>query len=387
MNILFFDIGAYTRPDIEAYFQESGIPYRLVTYQFNSMHEDSFFSSRFSRFLKEDSYDAVFSVNYFPLVAEACHANNIKYLSWCYDNPLDLMNIERTLGLSTNYVFVFDKQQAKGYREQGFTNVYHLPLAVNTKRLDKIHLTVSEYERYHSEISFVGKLYESQLPAYLSIMDDYCKGYVDAACEAQLKLYGYYLIDDLLSDAFMKRINEHILSLRPDTSFQLPKEALSYAMAAQVTRKERLLLLKLLSSHYQVKLYSREQNPLLNSVKYMGSCGYFHEMPRIFMASDINLNITLKISKTGIPLRVLDILGSGGFLISNWQEELFENFENENDIVLYENIEDAYAKCDFYLRNPQLRKRIAENGYQRVKEKFNYHNQFAILFKQSGLTV
>lgn len=387
MNILFFDFGAYTRQDIEAYFQKSGIQYRLVTYQFTSLQEDSFFTSRFMRFLRDDSYDAVFSVNYFPLVAEACHACDVKYLSWCYDNPLDVVDIERTLGLSTNYVFLFDRQQTKGYRDQGFTNVYHLPLAVNTERLDKIRLTAAEYAKYHSEISFVGKLYESNLPEYLSIMDDYCKGYIDAACEAQLKLYGYYLIDDLLSDAFMRRINEHIIALRPDTTFRLPKEALSYAMASQVTRKERLLLLKLLSAHHQVKLYSREQNPLLNTVKYMGSCGYLHEMPRVFKASDINLNITLKISKTGIPLRVLDILGCGGFLASNWQEELFENFENETDMVLYESVEDAYAKCDFYLRNPELRERIASNGHQKVKEQFNYHNQFAFLFKQSGFMV
>lgn len=387
MNILFFDFGAYTRPDIEAYFQENGIRYRLVTYHFASMHEDAFFESRFARFLKEDSYDAVFSVNYFPLVAKVCHSCGTKYLSWCYDNPLDVVDIEQTLGYSTNYVFVFDREQAKGYREKGFANVYHLPLAVNTQRLDRIRLNAAEHSQYRSEISFVGKLYESALTEYLSIMDDYCKGYIDAACEAQFPLYGCYLIDDLLTDTFMKHINEHFLVLKPDTAFRLSKEALSYAMAAQVTRKERLLLLKLLSSHHQVKLYSREQNPLLSDAQYMGSCGYLHEMPRIFKASDINLNITLKISKTGIPLRVLDILGSGGFLVSNWQEELFENFENETDMVLYESVEDAYAKCDFYLRNPGLRERIASNGHQKVKEQFNYHNQFALLFKQSGFMV
>lgn len=385
MKLLIFEWGAYTQPDINACFDKYHIDYRIVSYHFDNKNEDAFFSHHFVKFLKEDTYDAVFSVNYFPLVAQACMEHNIKYLSWSYDNPLNVQNIEETLGFSTNYVFLFDKKQVERYLKKGFKNVYHLPLAVNPDRLDKIRLTRQELSLYQSEISFVGKLYLSPLKEYMSVMDDYCKGYIDSICEAQLKLYGRYLIDDTLSDSLLDRIEAHYLALKPDTEFFLTREALSYACAAQVTRKERLLLLSLLSSHYQVKLYSREQNALLKKVQYMGSCTYLQQMPKIFKASDINLNITLKISQTGMPLRVLDILGSGGFLLSNYQEELAENFEHEKEIVLYESIEDAYAKTDFYLKHPKLRKEIAKNGNQKTKEKFNYKTQFTMLFQKAGV--
>lgn len=385
MKLLIFEWGAYTQPDITACFDKYHIDYRIVSYHFENKNEDSFFSHRFPKFLKEDTFDAVFSVNYFPLVAQACFDNNIKYLSWSYDNPLNVPNIEDTLGLPTNFVFLFDKVQVKGYTDKGFQNVFHLPLAVNTERLDRIRLTNEDLARFSSEISFVGKLYQSPLGDYMSAMDDYCKGYLDSICEAQLKLYGCYLLDELITDDLVNKINTHYKELKPDTTFQLSKEALSYACAAQVTRKERLLLLSLLSSHHQVKLYSREQNALLKNVQYMGNCGYLQQMPKIFKASRINLNMTLKILQVGMPLRVLDILGAGGFLLSNWQLELAENYENEKEIVMYDSIEDAYAKADFYLSHEDLRQQIALNGYEKTKEYFNYKRQLSALFKKAGL--
>ncbi len=385
MKILIFEWGSYTQPDINACFDKCHINYRIVSYYFENKNKDTFFSHRFAKFLEEDAYDAVFSVNYFPLVAQACVEHSIKYLSWSYDNPLDVQNIEETLGFPTNYVFLFDKKQVESYLKKGVQNVFHLPLTVNPDRLDSITLTGQELSFYQSELSFVGKLYRSPLSAYRSVMDDYCKGYIDSVCETQLKLYGCYLIDDLLTDELLNRINAHCRSLEPDTEFYLSKEALSYACAAQVTRKERLLLLSLLSAHHRLKLYSREQNAPLKNVEYMGTCNYLSEMPKVFKASDINLNITLKILQTGIPLRALDILGCGGFLLSNYQEELAENFENEKEIVLYESIEDAYAKADFYLRHPDLRKQIAQNGHKKAAEQFNYKTQLTKIFEEAGL--
>jgi len=387
MKLLVFEWGAYTQPDINACFDKYHIKYRVVSYHFINKNEDSFFSCRFPKFLAEDHYDAVFSVNYFPLVAQVCMDHNIKYLSWSYDNPLDVPSIEDTLGFSTNYVFLFDKKQVESYRKKGFSNIFHLPLAVNPDRLDHITLTKEEHILYQSEISFVGKLYQSPLGDYMSVMEDYAKGYIDSICEAQLKLYGCYLVDELLTDPFLERINAHIHTLKPDTEFYLSKEALSYACATQITRKERLLLLSLLSSHYQLKLYSGEQNALLKNAEYMGTCGYLHQMPKVFKASDINLNITLKILQTGIPLRALDILGCGGFLLSNYQEELAENFEHEKEIVLYESIEDAYEKADFYMKHSELREEIARNGYEKTKEQFSYRKQLAVLFQAAGVSV
>ncbi len=385
MKLLVFEwkAGTYTFPDIEESFNRNGISYRVVSYSFSDMNEDAFFEYRFDQFFKEDTYDAVFSVNYFPLVAKCCEKEHIPYVSWCYDNPLDVPDIEKTLGFECNHVFVFDRIQAAKYANMGFANVYHMPLAANVRRLDQIVLSKKDRELYSTQISFVGKLYESEYKNYYDLMDDYCKGYLDSIMKAQSLIYGTYFVDEVLSDDLMKHINEHFKVLDPNTSFELPKEALSYAVGAELTRKERLLLLSLLSSRYEVKLYSREQSPVLSKCKFMGSCGYHTQMPMIFKASDVNLNINLRISQSGVPLRVMDILGAGGFLISSFQPEVYEYFDG--GCVLYESIEDAYEKVAYYLSHGDERARIAQIGHGIVAENYTYDIQLKRIFEMSGL--
>lgn len=385
MKLLLLDWGAYTQQDIVETFHNRHVTVKQVGYCFRDKNEDEYFCQHFSEYVNSDYYDAVFTVNYFPLVAKVCNHKNIKYLSWCYDNPLNVQHIEETLGYSTNYVFMFDHIQASFYQNQGFDNVYHLPLAVNPNRLSKLSLSKQDIEKYTSEITMVGDLYASTFNDILFLLNDYNKGYLKAVVNAQSKVYGYYFINDILTDSFMDEINTELMSNAKINDFYLSKEKLSYAMATSITREERLIILNLLSKRYQVSLYSREQNPILAQVDFKGSAKYYTEMYQIFKASKINLNITLKILQTGMPLRTLDILGAGGFLLSNYQEELLENFVPSEDLVLYNSIEDAIDKASFYLSHEDLRQRIACNGQAKVFENFNYTKQLTTIFHEAGL--
>ena len=127
-------------------------------------------------------------------------------------------------------------------------------------------------------------------------------------------------------------------------------------------------------------LYSSESVSIPN-VNSKGPLKYPDEMPCVFRYSKLNLNPTLKCIQSGIPLRALDIMGAKGVLLSNYQPELAEYFENEKDLILYESIEDAIDKADFYLRHEDLRREIALNGYQKVKESFSYPERINTLFR------
>ena len=390
MNILIFEWGSYNHNDILDAFKRKGFNYMVVKHRFTDVNHDDAFVSDFNGYLDEGSYDLVYSTNYFPLVAECCNKHSIKYISWSYDAPLDVPDIERTLGLPCNYAFMYDREQVNGYRKKGFDNVYHLPLAVNVKRLDGIHTSAAERKKYGAQVSFVGNLYDSQMMNIRSILDDFHKGYLDAVMKAQSKIYGYYLVDDILTDDLMEKINRIVYDKtmeyrnssetsegKADDSdvLHISREALSYAMAAQITREDRLLGLKLLSGHYEVKLYSKEENGLLDKVIYMGTVDYDRDMPKVFKCSDINLNMTLRCIQSGIPLRALDIMGAGGFLLSNYQQELAENFIDGEEAVLYDSIEDMYAKVSFYLNNPDLREDIARRGHKKVSEEYRYEDR------------
>ena len=385
MKLLICEWNAYMQEDFEMTLKKHRIPFRGVSYCFDNLYEDAYFEDKFPRFIHEDQYDAVFTFNYFPVLAKVCHQENILYIAWCYDNPLDIRNVKDTLGLSTNRVFFFDRAQYLGYKNMGFDTVYHLPLAVSTDRLDVLTYTGEDIRRFSSEISFVGKLYPSDLDYLIAPLSQALKDVLLSMVDTQLKVYGNYFLNEAITDDLLALINMEYAKVPAYAQFRLTREELSYALATQITRIERLTILGQLAKTHQVKVYSRENHPYLSATTYCGTAQYNTEMPKIFKLSKINLNINLKISQTGLPLRVIDILGAGGFLLTNYQEEYNEHFVNERDIVIYDSIEDAVAKADYYLTHEDKRLAIAANGHAVVQEHYSYEHLIAVLLQTVGL--
>ena len=112
----------------------------------------------------------------------------------------------------------------------------------------------------------------------------------------------------------------------------------------------------------------------------MGCIDYYSEMPYVFNESKINLNITLRSIKSGIPLRAMDICGAGGFLLSNYQADFYDFFTPGEDIVLYESIDDMLNKCKYYLAHDSERERIAKNGRARIEQAHTYDIRFEEIF-------
>jgi len=385
MKLLIYQWGAYLEADIFEICSEKGIDADAFEWTFKNKNSDDDFINWLGKKMDLQCYDAVLSVNYWPLLSQVCLKCEVKYIAWCYDNPLNVVNIEDTLANPVNLVFLFDKMQYLKYKNAGFDTVYHLPLGVNKTRLGRLSISGEEYKAYAAQVSFVGQLYEYRLLEIMAPMDEYTKGYLNAIMSAQANIYGTYLLDDCITDSLINEINNQYLHKAPNTKVRLSKEVLSYAMACEITRRDRIILLNLCGKRYDTRLYSYHDSELLRNVKKYPPVDYFNEMPRVFACSKINLNPSLRIIQTGIPLRVFDIMGAGGFLLSNYQEELLEYFENEKEIAVYESMEDAVAKIDFYLRHEELRAKIAKCGRRKILKEHSLQDRFGRILVMAGL--
>lgn len=386
MRLLLYDMGAYTQNDIMETLEYMGISYKNILYKLKDISKDAYFEKRVKELLESEQFDAVFSVNYYPVLADICYGKDIPYLSWSYDSPLSNERIKETLGYKTNYIFLFDRAECVKYWRKGYRNVYHLPLAVNTGRLDKIKLTDEEKQKYHTDISMVGQLYDAQLKVLMMPLDDYEKGYLTGIMEAQMRLYGCYFLPEVLTEEFLDKINDRYEALG-QRNVKLSREGLILSVAKHITHMERLLLLDVLSEHYQVQLYGPDKPEGLQRVRWRGSAGYFDEMPRVFKQSKINLNASLKCTESGIPLRALDIMGCGGFLLTNYQPELAESFVDGEELVMYSSLEEAVQKCAYYLEHEEERQQIAQNGYRKVCQQFGYEDRLRIMLQTAGLPI
>lgn len=382
MKILLHDLGSYTQKDMIYYLEKQGCICRNLHYKLTDLYEDAFFESQFRKALRKDSYDFVMSTNFNPMIAKICAENGIKYLAWVYDSPVNADRIEY-YQYPTSYIFLFDRLDAERIRNLGGINIFHLPLAVNPDRLNRIHITKEDTLRYSADISFIGKFYQSPLQNIMPLIGDYERGYIDSLVQTQLRVYGYNFLAEMITDEFMDRINEYLR--QNGSNEKLLKRGLYYSINRQITHTERLTLLNLLGQAYKVRYYSAEEPASLSHLSYGGTAYYFSEMPKIFRLSRLNLNPTLKSIQSGIPLRALDIMGCGGALLSNYQPELAEYFVDGEDVIMYESLEDALDKAAYYLEHAELLETIARNGYEKVITQFSYPDKISHMLKTAGI--
>ena len=90
------------------------------------------------------------------------------------------------------------------------------------------------------------------------------------------------------------------------------------------------------------------------------------------VSSNVFSNKFSKSIRSGLPLRIFDILGCGGFCLTNYQEELPNYFQSGKDLVYYTSEEDLLDKTEYYMTHEKEREEIAHNGYETVKQYHNY---------------
>lgn len=383
MRMLVCEWTAYMQQDLEDCLHGFGIDTVEYGYRWiGNFEEDDYFVRNFRPILEreKDSVDAVISMNYMAPLAVLCFELQLPYIAWVYDCPFGLVHPEKTLGLKTNYVFMFDRAEAEKYIRHGFDTVYHLPLAVNVNRLDEI---ASSADRdWLADVTFVGNLYGNDFDPLRTCLPEYEGGYIDGLMRAQSVLYGAYILRDGISEKVTEEWKRYytgskeIEMLDPE-HFQRWMES---TIAKEITRRERRKILSVLSHHTHTCLYSPYPDDMLKDVDQRGVISAFDEAPKVYNRSKVNLNMTLKNLTSGIPLRALEIMGSGGFLLSNWQPEIAENFVDGEEVVMYDSIEDAIKKAMYYVSHDEERMRIAANG-RRAAERFSFENQVGCILK------
>ena len=382
MKVLLYDICSYTQKDLIFYLEQLGFHCQNILYRYNDLYDDEFFERKFTEQLNRDDYDFVMSTNFSPIVAKICFEQNKKYLSWVYDSPIDISQISY-YQYPTSFIFLFDSIDAERVAQAGGVNIFHMPLAVNPSRLSKTQITIADQKKYSCDISFIGHFYTNSFSQIMSHQTDYEKGYINAILDAQIKIYGYNFVNEIISDELLERINAPLIHL--GRKEKITKEQFVHTLNKQITCTERTALLSLLGNYHDVHYYSSEQPPLLSHLSYRGEAHYYSTMPKVFRLSKLNLNPTLKCIQSGIPLRALDILASGGTLFSNYQLELAEYFTDGEDVIMYESLEDAIQKADFYLKHDDIRNQITKNGFQKVSKYFSYPEKITAMLKIAGI--
>lgn len=373
MHILMYRWKAYNYRDIEQTFLLLGHTVDNIEQKLGSYDIDPEFEQVIERKLAENHYDMVFTVNYFALISNVCQRRGISYVSWSCDNPLISMYHESVFH-SCNYIFTFDKTNYLEFREMGVKHIWYLPLAVDADRIETVLKEAEDLPKYRGDIAFVGSLYErNSYDRLKKKLPEYLRGYFDAVIEAQLNVSGANIVEPMLTTDILEQLQEYFRLEKSEGSFSdLGLIFQTTVLGFKIAEVERRRALIELSKRFRVNVYSNSDVSDLLRIQYCGSVDYWSVLPKVFYMSKINLNFTIPNIKSGIPLRVWDVLGAGGFLMTNYQAELPYYFKEGEDLVCFDGVEDLCEKAAYYLAHEEERRSIAENGCRKVREHHNY---------------
>ncbi len=388
MEILIYRYNSICEPDIIQAFESFGI---TVHQEKMEMTDKQVSPSRakITEWLLSHELSFVFSVNFYPAISYTCNHFKVPYVCWSVDSPVAEL-FSNALKNEWNRIFLFDRAQYAFFHPYNPEHIFYLPLATNVRRWEKVimDMTEEDYRKYGGDISFVGSLYseKSRYDRLLAdnLLSSYTQGYVNGLIQAQQKVFGYNFIYDTLSEEVIREI------AAADPAFYRGQDVFldtdRYLVAHQyigmkLANAERISVLSALSERFHVSLYTRSDASSLPRVHVKGGAGTLTEMPKIFQASKINLNITMRPIETGLSLRIWDVLGCGGFLLTNYQAEIPEYFEIGKDLEVYENMEDLMQKADYYLHHEAERLEIALNGYEKTARYHTYEMRLAEMIR------
>lgn len=377
MKILIYRYGSICEPDVITGFQELGNEVIEITaeiYNKNLLPSESVVILKDELFAHD--YDFVFSINFFPFISEVCNIFHIRYICWTVDSPVMELYSE-SIKNPCNRIFLFDQAQYDEFAPKNPTCIFHLPLASNPARWDTVIRAASgsDIDRFSSTVSFVGSLYTEKC-AYdrLKNPPPYLAGYLDGIMAAQQKIYGYNFLEEVLTDDIVNTFRAHFPGFyTPPENFTRNDRAVlgQLYLSTKISAAERVSVMKRLGSRYPLDLYTGSDTTGL-PVCNRGLAKTLTEMPLIFRHSKINLNITAKSIRLGLPLRIFDILGCGGFCLTNYQPELDTCFTAGEDLDYYTSEEELLEKTDYYLTHEKERIEIAQNGLATVQKRHNY---------------
>lgn len=100
--------------------------------------------------------------------------------------------------------------------------------------------------------------------------------------------------------------------------------------------------------------------------KWQGKEAVGEEFSKVCNSAKIILNIIRRQNTPAHNMRTFEVPACGGFLLSVRTDETKKFFEEGKEAAYFSTLDELKEKINFYLKNNELRKKIAEAGYKRL---------------------
>lgn len=261
--------------------------------------------------------------------------------NWFADDHWRFYNFSRHWAPYFSYVSTTDSEAIKKYHKYGIYNVIKTQWGFNHFLYKKpADFDLTGEIKYKYDVTFVGQKHSNRASfiKYLSTKD------FSLNCWGKGWANGRLPFEEMLAVFRLSKINLNFSNASGGLKL---RSLASLFLTRRIDHKLRLQPLRILPSNF---------------------LSTFH-----------------RIAGKQIKGRVFEIVGSGGFLLTQNADNLSDYFVDGREIAVFDNKKELLDKITFYLRNDELRKEIAFNGYLRALREHTYEARFKELFKKMNL--
>jgi spore maturation protein CgeB len=327
--------------------------------------------------IRDYAPDLVFTVNHLGfdregILLDTLHRLRVPSVSWYVDSPAIILNLYDGPPSDLAYIFVWDPTYIPEVRALGFERVFPLPLATDPEIFSPERAGVS-WPRH--PVGFVGnsmlRPYQQRL-ANLPEGRDFEK--VFSTLYQAFKPMPFRRLGSLLAS----------LDLREDPLIRgLDRQDLTCLEAALIwkaTLEYRLKCVKELEPFEPVIYGDQGWRELLGEgYTLQPVVNYYDDLPQVYGATAINFNATSLQMKAAMNQRIFDAPAAGGFVLTDFREQLAELFEVGEEVACFGEPGEIPELVRFYLKHSRLRQQMTTKARRRVLAEHTYRHRVATM--------
>ena len=373
MKVLFYRYTRICEPDFIDAFKKIGLEVSEMTEEM--YRKDIPGEERVRMLLERLTLDRplfVFSIDYFPFISLVCERYGVIYAALSVDCPVAEI-YSNEIKNKCNRIYLFDRKQFESVEALNPANIRYMPLGAATARLDAIPFP----EDYRYDVSFIGSLYNEKDRYGMLKKSGALRGdaleHMESLIRRQLSESGMDIIEEGITpdDIEALKAADPEFYVNNDSVIDMDRYvAVNNYLGNHLTCLDRIKVLNMLSESLPegtVHLFTRsDHSELSKRVVVHGGVNTLTEMPDVFRASRINLNLTNRTIRCGLPQRIWDVAGCRAFLLTDKTDALDGLLEDGTDVKTFSSYDELPDLCRYYLEHDDEREEIAVRGFETV---------------------
>jgi spore maturation protein CgeB len=335
--------------------------------------------------VRDFSPDLVFTVNHLGfdregLLVDILHRLRVPSVSWYVDSPAIILSLYDGPRSDLAFIFVWDPTYIPEVRSLGFERVFPLPLATDPEIFSPER---AKGNGGPSPVAFVGNSLVGSVQQKLVRLP-----------QGQDFQELFNRLSQVFNPLHIRNLDSLLAAegLRDEPLLHgLDRQGRSDLQAGllwQATLAYRLACVRKLAPFEPVIYGDQGWRELVGQDFVLRpEVNYYDELPGVYGGTAINFNATSLQMKAAVNQRVFDAPAAGGFLLTDFREQLTELFDVKEEVAHFTDPGEIPDLVRFYLGRPHMRRQMTAKARRRVLAEHTYRHRLAAMLEAMRRTL